>query len=195
MGPAADRVLPGFTPFLAAFIFKGAEGGEVGLHPDWTYTDERRHRTYLYWCPLVDTDADNGTLRVVPGTHRLVTGLRGSGDFAAVTEGVEELLLERSVSVPLRVGEAIVYDAALIHGSPPNRTPAPRPAAAMAVAPVDAELVHFHRPVDGPITGYEIDESWYTVQPFGEAPHGYPTLDPWTDPIAPLRREQVLATR
>jgi hypothetical protein len=193
LGPALAEALPGYAPFLASFIFKGAHSGSVELHPDWTYTDERSHRTYLFWCPLVDTDAENGTLHVVPGSHRWVTGLRGSGDFAEATTGVEDLLGERAVTVPLRSGEAIVYDAALIHGSPPNRTDRPRPVAAVATAPESAGLVHFHRPPGGPTQGYAIDEAWYTVQPFGEPPTGYPALEPWTEPMAPIRPEQVLA--
>lgn len=185
-GPRAEQALPGFTPFLAAFISKGAHSGSVELHPDWTYTDERRHRTYLFWCPLVDTDVDNGTLGVVPGSHRWMDGLRGSGDFPNAVEAVGDQLRERLVPVPLRAGEAIVYDAALIHGSPPNHSDWPRTAMALAVAPVGAGLVHFHRRPGGPTDGYAIDDAWYTVQPFGEPPAGYPSVDPWTEPQAPL---------
>jgi hypothetical protein len=191
--PATQAALPGYEPFLAAFIFKGAHGGEVGWHPDWTYTDERVHRAYLFWCPLVDTDDQHGSLRVVPGSHRWVHGLRGSGDFPEPVDGAEELLAERSVSVRLRAGEAIVYDAAILHGSPPNASAVPRPVAAIALAPEDAGLVHFHRGPDGAVAGWAIDESWYTVQPFGEPPTGFPSLEPWDEPLRPVRAGQVLA--
>lgn len=195
LAPGLAEALPDHEAFLAAFIFKGAHSGSVGLHPDWTYTDERHHRTTLFWCPLVDTGADNGTLHVVPGSHRWVRGLRGSGDFASAVEDVEDLLLERAVSVPLRVGEAVVYDAALIHGSPPNTTDRPRPVAAVACAPRGAPLVHFHRGPDGRTAGYAIDESWYTVQPFGEPPTGFPPYAPWDEPLVPIGVEQVPAGR
>jgi hypothetical protein len=192
LGPALAAALPGFTPFLAAFILKGGHGGDVELHPDWTYTDERMHRTYLFWCPLVDTDVDNGTLWVVPGSHHWIDGLRGSGDFPSPVEVVNDrLLADHVVSVALRAGEAIVYDAALLHGSPPNRTELPRPVAAVALAPDGAPLVHFHRPPGEALEGYAIDESWYTVQPFGERPTGYAPLAPWTDPVAPLGPDRL----
>jgi hypothetical protein len=193
--PALERDTPDLEPFLAAFIFKGAHGGSVSLHPDWTYTDERVHRTTLFWCPLVDTDEENGTLHVIPGSHRWVSGLRGSGAFPDVADDVADLLAEQRVVVPLRAGEAIVYDAAVLHGSTPNTSDRPRPVAAVALAPRGAPLVHFHRAADGPTQGWAIDEAWYTVQPFGEPPSGYPEVEPWTDPVAPLRREQVLAAR
>lgn len=194
LGPALAEALPGLEPFLAAFISKGAHSGSVGLHPDWTYTDERRHRTTLVWCPLVDTDGDNGTLHVVPGSHRWVHGLRGSGDFPSAVDGVEDLLLAQAVTVPLRVGQAIVYDAALLHGSSPNTSGRPRPVAAVALAPVGAQLVHFHRGDDGVTAGHAIDESWYTVQPFGRPPAGYPDYEVWDEPLRPVRAEEILAT-
>ena len=193
LGPAAQEALPGYEPFLAAFIFKGSHGGAVSWHPDWTYTDERVHRTYLFWCPLIDTDASRGTLRVVPESHRWVRGLRGSGDFPDAADGLDDLLEAHSVSVTLEAGEAIVYDAAILHGSPPNASEIPRPAAALALAPQGAGLVHFHRRPGGPVEGWAIDESWYTVQPFGEPPTGFPRLDPWDEALVPLRAEQVLA--
>ena len=187
MGPAAAKALPGHVPFLAAFILKGRHGGAVGLHPDWTYTDERRYRAVLFWCPIVDTDADNGTLHVIPGSHRWVRGLRGSGDFGSPVEGVaDRLLATHSETVPLRAGEAIVYDAALLHGSAPSRSDRPRPAAALAVAPVAAPLVHFHREAGGPVEGYLIDESYYTTQPHAARPVGARRLDPWDEPVRPI---------
>lgn len=187
LGPAAARVLPGHEPFLAAFILKGRHGGEVSLHPDWTYTDERRHRAVLFWCPLVDADAENGTLHVVPHSHRWVHGLRGSGDFPSPVEGVaDELVAERAVTVALRAGEAVVYDAALLHGSAPSRQDRPRPAAALAVAPHGAPLVHFHRDPGGPVEGHRIDESWFTTQPYGARPTGCEPVEPWDRVVRPV---------
>jgi len=180
IGPRIARLLPGYEPFLAAFIVKGAHGGEVEVHPDWTYTDERRHRARLFWCPLSDTTAANGTLRVLPGSHLLVTGLRGSGGgFPSPVDGYAPTALEHARPVALAAGEALAYDPALLHGSATNATDQPRPAAAIATAPVGAELVHFHRPPDGTPTGHHIDESHYTTLPYGSRPTDCPPVEPW----------------
>ena len=183
---AVGTLLPGHEVFLAAFILKGARGGAVELHPDWTYTDERHTRTTLLWAPLIDTDESNGTLWFVPGTHQAMTGLRGSGDFSSSTSQIEDELWADAVPVPVGAGGAIVYDAAVVHGSRPNRTDAPRPVVALAAASEGAELVHFHRAPNGRLSGYRIDESWYTTQPFGLPPEGYPSIEPWSEPQAPL---------
>ena len=184
VGPLLKRLLDDHEPFLAAFIAKGVGGGDVGLHPDWTYTDERRDRTVLFWCPLVDADVDNGTMWVLPASHRAIHGLRGSGDFPSPVEGIEEDLLAHHASpVPLAAGQALVYDAALVHGTGPNRTNRPRPVAAVALAPAAAPLVHFHVEGDGPVEGYTIDADYYTAQEFGTRPDGYDPLVPWDGPV------------
>jgi len=123
----------------------------------------------------------------VPGSHRAIHGLRGSGDFPSPVEGIEaELLARHAVPVPLTAGEALVYDAALVHGSGPNRSGRPRPVAAVAVAPATAPLVHFHREGDGPVEGYAIDADYYTAQDFGTRPHGYAPYVPWDEAVRRL---------
>jgi hypothetical protein len=181
--PAIDAVLPGHAPFLAAVIAKGRGGGRVGLHPDWTYVDERTHRSRLFWCPLVDTDESSGAMVVVPGSHRALRGLRGSGDFPSPVAEVEDDLWARHVvTVPLRAGQAIVWDAALLHGSWPNGGRA-RPAAAIAVAPSAAGLVHFHLEPGAPLAGYAIDAAYYLDQPYAARPTGFASIEPWDDPV------------
>lgn len=190
-----DRLLPASDSFLAAFISKGAHGGHVDLHPDWTYCDERIGRAYVFWCPLVDTDAANGTMQVLPGTHRALTGLRGSGDFPSpIAELDDTTVAEHTVSVPLEAGEAIVWDAALVHGSGPNTTDDPRPAVAIARAPADADLYHFHIDDDGVLGGYQITERYFTTEEFGTAPQAGDPIEPWDGPVRPLSAEDLHRT-
>ena len=57
---------------LTQFAVK--QGGRTGtacpLHQDWSMSDESRHPCVSVWCPLVDVDAGNGPLAVVPGRDR-----------------------------------------------------------------------------------------------------------------------------
>ena len=89
IGRACDEVLPGFEPFLAAFISKGARHGDrVEYHQDWTYTDERRARAIVVWVPLVD---------VSPGQRR------HRGSSPAHTGGPTESVRSRPCSPPLAI--------------------------------------------------------------------------------------------
>ncbi len=180
VGPALAEVLPDHEPFLASFLTKGrGAGSSISFHQDLTYTDERRHRTTLVWVPLCDVDARNGAMAVVPGSHRWTDGCRPGGPLPLPTEAHQEALAERSVVVPLRAGEALLYDAGLVHGSGPNPTDSPRPAVGVALAPRGAELVHVHRDEDGGLTAWSVDADFYTLQSLWSRPEGYPRRPPW----------------
>jgi hypothetical protein len=173
-------------PFMAAFISKGCGGGDVGLHPDWTYVDEREHRARVFWCALQDIDEANGAMVVVPGSHRTMRGLRGSGAFpSAVSEVEDALWASEVVTVPLHAGEAVVWDSALLHGSWPNTTAEPRAAAAIGMVPATAPLVHFHLEAATPLAGYAVDEHWFVGEEYATRPTGYPAVEPWDGPLRP----------
>lgn len=184
VAPRLAELVPDHEIFLAVFIAKGAStDAPVGFHQDWTFTDERRHRATLCWMPLVDTDDQAGAMRVVAGSHRWTSGLRPSGEALPTDPFPEDLqadLGRRATTVPMRAGQALVYDPALIHGSWPNAAARTRAAVAVALRPTDADLVHFHRRGDGEVVGRAIEGSHFTSAPFGSEPHGS-SVDAWAD--------------
>jgi len=179
LGPALERLLPGYEPFLGAFISKGPLGwNAVELHQDWTYTLEPEQRAVIVWCPLLDVDAGDGGLQLVPGSHRWSDRLRGSGALPSPLAEVAEAAEGKALRFSLPAGTALLYDAGVLHGSPPNCGQEVRVAAAVALAPKGAQLVHYHAEEGGPVEGYLIDEAWYTTQTFGQRPQGYRRSDP-----------------
>lgn len=174
-------LLPGYQPFLAAVISKAPGGGLVAFHQDWTYTDERRDRAVLVWVPLVDTDHRSGAMRAVPGSHRWTTGVRPGGSRLP-TEGLQEPFGAAATTIPLSAGQALVYDPALVHGSHVNTGETTRIAVAVALAPLDASLVHFHRDHRG-LRCWRIDESYYTTQEFATEPAGAKRIEPWASDV------------
>ena len=185
---AIDRVLPGFRTFKAIPLVKGARGDNpVGLHQDWEYVDERNHRGYSIWCPLDGADSIDGGLRVVPGSHQWLANHRGSG-FDTPFEGVADEIVRRvSREVVLQRGQAIVYDNALLHHSPPNCGRRTRVAVAFAIAPPGAPVIHLHRREDGQADVFDIraNDDFFTEQPFGSSPSGPPmrTIEVAVEPV------------
>ena len=93
-------------------------------HQDWTMVDGTTGTgTVNVWCPLVDATLDNGTLRVAPGSHRMLDAVRcspmpPSGDQNPGWQvGWQEML-----PVEVRVGQVLIFDHATPHSSGPNTT-------------------------------------------------------------------------
>jgi hypothetical protein len=132
---------------------------ELGPHQDFSLIDET-HGTSLYlWIPLVDTDEVNGTLHVVPGSHRFSNRIR-SQHVPAYFDEVLPLVRESAVRLDCRAGELIVMVSGVIHFSPPNRSDALRLAAHGIVKPVDAPIVFFFADEQTPadkVECYEVD--------------------------------------
>lgn len=174
------QLLPDHRPFLASFLSKAAHSPTtVEFHQDLTYTDERTHRSLVVWIPLDDVDEDAGAMQVVPGSHRLVDGMRPGGAEPLPTAALHDELSTRASTVALRAGDALLYDPALVHGSPPNTGDRPRIAVGVALAPADASLVHAHL-VDGELQVFEVDEAYHLDQGVRTLPDGYPRREPWT---------------
>lgn len=171
--------------FATAVLSKApSSGSAVRLHQDLTYTDEERRRSWVLWVPLVAVDATTGPFSVVAGSHRWSTGVRPGGPGARAAEAVAPELTDRAESIELRAGEALVWDAALLHGSAPNRGAAPRLAVSAAFVTVGEPLTYFHAE-DDEVTGHLVDDDYFrdADRPFFERPEGYRTVSPWRPPV------------
>lgn len=198
VAPSVERVLPGYQIIFCAVTSKGrTHGAEVKFHHDWTYSDERVHRARFLWCPLVDTTTDNGGMSVVPGSHRWHDGIRAGRpmDRPVVTEPHQREFAARSVPLAVQAGHALLFDPAMLHGSAPNATDRPRPAITIATVPAEATLVHFHEDDAGRVTGAVVPRSFFTRHPYGEAPVGYPVVEPWAPLVDEATFEAALAAQ
>lgn len=142
-GAAAESVLRGYRPLYANFMIKerGPEG-DFPVHQDWTYVDEHFHSSYAFWIPMQDTDHANGTLHVVPYSHHFLTALRGPHvrePYQRISAFIKE---KYGVPVPLKAGEALMWDHRLIHYSLPNISSAPRLAFTLIMVPTGVEVFH-----------------------------------------------------
>lgn len=185
LAPALAARAPDHEPFLASFLVKGPQdGARIEFHQDLTYCDERRTRAMLVWVPLVDVDASNGALSVVAGSHRWTNGSRPSGQQPLPTARWQDAFAARSELLPLAAGSAVVYDAGVVHGSPPNRSAEARVAAAVALVPTGTQLIHVHRRGDGTDHAYEVDRSFHVDQGLLNEPTGYREVDLWAPAVA-----------
>ncbi len=99
----------------------------VAWHQDVTYWGLDPAFAITAWYAVDDSDAENGCMRAIPGTHH---GIREhgkserKGNLLSINQEVPVTPEEeaRAVDMPLRAGEISLHHGALIHGSNPNRS-------------------------------------------------------------------------
>lgn len=148
LAPSIAAILDRYRIVSAALVLKNPGAQEVSLHSDWTLTREPELRTVTIWCALADVDPGNGGLEVVPGSHRLVPQVTGPG-IAEYHFPFAQRLRPYAVPVPLRAGEAVLFDYTLLHGSSVNASGAPRPAIMLSCVPEEAEAVFYRNDPGG----------------------------------------------
>jgi hypothetical protein len=138
---ASAALLPGFFPVIAAAVVKAPFAPGASFHTDLSIAADPATPVINIWFPLVDSTDENGTLRVVPGSHRLFPYISSMETTSGYWRPYVAAMMERSVPLDLRCGEAIVYDGTLLHGSKPNATANLRPAVNIAYLPVEVRPV------------------------------------------------------
>lgn len=146
--------------------------GVLGPHQDYSVVDERRWASLYFWVPLTDMDATNGTLHVLPGSHRYTNRVRSltvPSRFDPVIDRIEE----RSVRLDCAAGELVVMVSGLVHWSPPNRGERLRLAGHGILKPRLAPTVFFHADdatPEGLVEMYEVDIDRYIEMLLGRPP-------------------------
>lgn len=91
------------------------------------------------WCPLIDLHGNNGVLEILPQSHRLFFTYRGSS-LPDIYDDVKQEIRAYLKPMPLKAGEAIIFDQSIIHYSPPNLSDQERVVINTFVAHRDAEI-------------------------------------------------------
>jgi hypothetical protein len=141
--PRIAAILNGYRITTCGALAKPPGGGELGVHRDWTMTSSVDDVCLNVWCPLVDVEESNGTLRFVAGSHRLVRNIEAPHVPMYFQAFIHELK-ERATPVSMDAGEALIFDTTIVHWSGTNTTGRLRPVAAALCVPQDTRLV-FHR--------------------------------------------------
>lgn len=138
-------LLSGHRMIMGTFVVKEPIGDAVVVpHTDPILVDEPRHRSVGIWMPLVETNEENGMLWMLEGSHPHAPTFRQflptpEKEYAA--EMLERTPVERRIAFPLKPGQALMYDHALVHWSGPNTSGAVRLAASAVALPKKQPLI------------------------------------------------------
>ena len=135
-----DNLLLDYKLLGSSFLKKNPnDNNPLPLHQDWTVTDEVKYGSYTIWIPLQDTVENNGALRVIPGSHKVENHLRAPS--IPVAFDAERNLFEQHLkTIPLKAGEAFVFNHKVMHASWPNYSDKERLALTLGLVPKEASL-------------------------------------------------------
>jgi hypothetical protein len=141
--PHIERCLKEFRILNCNFYVKAPHSGEFVVHQNWPAIADLEDTTVTVWCPLVDVVEQNGALQVVSGSHKLVPHVEGPNSPGFFTNFKEELIDNYLRPIPMKAGEALIFDDGLIHWSARNDSEEPRIAIQILCVPKDTQPVYF----------------------------------------------------
>jgi len=159
-----------FRPLGGSFLCKTSdEESFMPTHQDWTIVEEDKFASMTIWVPLVDTNETNGALRVLPGSHKFSETLR-SPTLPGSFQQLGDALFDATLPLCINVGDAVIFNQALIHTSDANRSGSERLVATYGLVHKEAQLSFYHYE-DGVVDQYAIpDDFFITYNNIGTRP-------------------------
>lgn len=159
--PHVDKILNEYRPLGASFLCKTpGQESKMPVHQDWTIVDESKFGSYTIWMPLVDVNEVNGAMKVLPGSHKFSDALR-SPTLPGAFQNLENNIYDRMEWLKVKAGQAIIFNHALLHASPPNLSNQERVVATFGLIPVDSELSFYHKMEDGRVGQYAVNDDFF----------------------------------
>ncbi|MRD46374.1 phytanoyl-CoA dioxygenase family protein [Caenimonas koreensis DSM 17982] len=130
------------------------EGFETPWHQDGHYWPIRPLATCTVWVALEDSKADNGCLRVIPGSHlprKLYDHLHEDRTDLTLNQRMAAGTFDEAAAadVELEAGEMSLHDVYLIHGARANTSTRRRTGVALRYMPSTSLFDRSLKPVDG----------------------------------------------
>ncbi len=142
--PHVKKWLADYRPCIANDILKNTDTGEVPLHQNCAFVDERTCISVSIWFPLVNSNETNGTLQVVRGIHTLFGEIRGPM-IPWEHEGIKHDIINHHLKpMNIKAGESVVLEDSIIHYSALNKTNNLRLAIQLILVPSEEKSIHYH---------------------------------------------------
>ncbi|MEG4805113.1 phytanoyl-CoA dioxygenase family protein [Microcoleus sp. ARI1-B5] len=194
--PKLKVLFPNHRILFCTFVNKKTNefDSEVELHQDPSFADETSLQTWGIWCPLIDVNEQNGCFYTVPKSHLLNLKPRYSREFPYSQEILSLMKQDYLTSVPMKAGQALIYDNRLFHGSYPNITDNERLAVICFIIPKDSPVYFYCRDSQAPglLEVFEVDDAFYDTYIPGKKPENAVSLGVMDERVAPVTPEQLV---
>lgn len=175
--PAIDKYMIDYKPLIVNFVLKDPGYGEVPVHQNWNFVDEEKFRSFSVWVPLIDTNKENGTLEIIPGTHtqNFYNALRSPWIPWYFKDFSDFVIKEYHRPLDVKAGHAVIFDDSLIHYSTPNSSDKQRIVIQNIIIPKETEAVHYYVDPARPETlqVMTVDKEFYLDYDMRATPKGF----------------------
>ena len=173
--PELDKVLCNFKALVGCFNIKETgSGSATGTHQDPTFVDELKYTSANVWVALQDIDKNNGSLYFIAGSNHAVSSLRVVPQFPPYYQSFHDSLLQMATHVPLKKGEAVIFNNSVIHGATENLSNHIRLAATLLVCSEQAEWLLYYKEKNAPtdrVEKYHLNLDTFISMPKGGRPN------------------------
>jgi len=163
MKPFIDAHLDHYSPIIVNLFNKEHGTGEVPVHQNWTFVDEQKYTSVSIWCPLQNVSRENGTLEIVPGTHKVISDYRGPS-IPWVFDNINDVMKQKyMLPLNLKPGQVGIIDDSVIHYSGINQTHNYRKAVQLIMKPAEAATIHCYKEnaEDDIVTVMEVEDDYF----------------------------------
>jgi hypothetical protein len=147
VGNGLLRALHPCRLLLGTYLIKPAGAPHTAPHQDPTMTDAHvgTDGSLTAWIALRDVNLETGALGIIKASHTFSSRVVGTPvpAFRTLSQGHEAMLFRYLTFVPVKAGEAVVFDTRCIHGAMPNVTFDPRAVVAVRITPRQVQLYQF----------------------------------------------------
>ncbi len=151
---------------IQANLFNKAPGtGFIAPHQNLTTVDEEVYTSVSIWVPLQDTTELNGTLYFLPKSHGKFEKYRNSNIHWAPMDASSEISDYQMLPVRLQLGQALIFDDSIVHGSPINQSKENRYVFHFLAIPLMADPVYCKRTNTTVSLIKVADSFWQTYTP------------------------------
>lgn len=117
-----------FSCYQSSFIIKKRKSSSLLWHIDPSFYNTSEKTTPLnLWAGIDKTNNKNGGFRLVPKSHKLAFDYIPFpfNEFEAafkIDKSIQKLVDKHAINIPLKKGEVIIHNQALLHASHPNNS-------------------------------------------------------------------------
>lgn len=116
--------------------------GYVAPHQNLTVVDESRFTSLSFWCPAQNTTKENGTMVLVPSSHRKFMKYRSTNISWPLLPMFKDYDSAHLKTIDVAKGEILIIDDSIIHGTTNNITNTERFVFHAMLAPQEAPIIY-----------------------------------------------------